>query len=263
MLNSQKQALLQRLKRPIMAILYYTHFSAVVARRLRMSRRDSELKRKGETIVLDLGNKVSLELRARTTDFDIFEQIFLLRDCALPFRHNPGFIIDGGAHVGCSTVWFARKYPDAKIIAVEAERGNFEMLCRNTAKFPNVECVHAAIWKSNEFLRLEDPLADPWGFRVVPSESRQGELVRAVTVSDLLSMSGYPRIGLLKLDIEGAEKGVFSHDFTYWLPRTDAIIVELHDRISPGCTESFNSAMTGYDFVRYRGTRHNAIARQI
>jgi hypothetical protein len=59
-------------------------------------------------------------------------------------------------------------------------------------------------------------------------------------------------IDILKIDIEGAEKEVFA-DSTAWLGRVRAIIIELHDRLKPGCSRSFYNGSNGFDHEQYRG----------
>lgn len=39
---------------------------------------------------------------------------------------KPKLIIDGGANVGYASVWFANKFPKAKIFAVESEDENLK-----------------------------------------------------------------------------------------------------------------------------------------
>jgi hypothetical protein len=46
------------------------------------------------------------------------------------------------------------------------------------------------------------------------------------------------RVGILKVDIEGAEKEVFSGAAS-WIDRVDGIIIELHDRMKRGCSRTF------------------------
>ena len=60
--------------------------------------------------------------------------IFVLREFALPVKVEPKLIIDAGAYTGLSTLYYATKYPGAKIIAVEAESSNFEVLERHTSR---------------------------------------------------------------------------------------------------------------------------------
>ena len=56
-------------------------------------------------------------------------------------------------------------------------------------------------------------------------------------------------IDILKLDIEGAEKEVFTSNYHRWLPKTRILIVELHDRMKAGCSSAFIKAMADYNFT--------------
>jgi hypothetical protein len=48
--------------------------------------------------------------------------------------------------------------------------------------------------------------------------------------------------------VEGAEKEIFSASCDDWLPRTNVILIELHDRFRPGCSDAFFSAVSTRDF---------------
>src|SRR5258708_16952317 len=65
------------------------------------------------------------------SDAFIFSEVFSHRyyDFALPF--TPETILDLGANAGFTSIFFARKYPDARIIAVEPIASNLEILRRN------------------------------------------------------------------------------------------------------------------------------------
>ena len=66
--------------------------------------------------------------------------------------------------------------------------------------------------------------------------------VSAITIDDVLSEFNHRRIGVLKLDIEGAEREVRSMCRT-WINEVDTIVVELHDRFRPGCSQALEEAM--------------------
>jgi hypothetical protein len=67
--------------------------------------------------------------------------------------------------------------------------------------------------------------------------------VPSVTIGDILRESGFDHIDILKLDIEGAEKELFREGWEEWLPKVRMIVIELHDRFVPGCSQSFYSAI--------------------
>ena len=55
-------------------------------------------------------------------------------------------------------------------------------------------------------------------------------------------------IDILKMDIEGSEKEVFSSNYAYWLPRTRCIIIEIHDFMRAGSSNAVFATMAKYNF---------------
>jgi len=90
--------------------------------------------------------KYPIKLRVQTTDTYIFEQIFINQEYNFPISIEPKIIIDGGAYVGYSTVFFANKFPNATKIAVEPESSNFALLIENTKNYSNIILINSAIW---------------------------------------------------------------------------------------------------------------------
>jgi FkbM family methyltransferase len=185
-------------------------------------------------------------LRPGTSDEDVFREVFLAREYDIGLG-EPSFIIDAGAHIGLASLFFARRYPNATIAAIEAEPSNFALLCRNVRHLGNIRPVRAALWSHRTSLRIENPDAETWSFRVAVGSG--GDLVPAMTVDDVVSMFGVDRVDVLKLDIEGAEREVLSTAAS-WIDRTDALIVELHDRFRPGCSEALERATGSGTFLR-------------
>ena len=68
-----------------------------------------------------------------------------------------------------------------------------------------------------------------WSRQVGEPAGRGSESVEAIDIPSLMERFHLPRISLLKVDIEGAETVVFSERTSEWLPRVDALVVELHD----------------------------------
>jgi FkbM family methyltransferase len=148
-------------------------------------------------------------------------------------------------------VFYANRYPEAKIISVEPERSNFEMLKKNTALYPNIVAVQAALWKESAQLTIFDPGLDHEGFRTsggqecAASETRG--LVSGVTVNKLMDDFSLGQIDLLKIDIEGSEKEVFECSSS-WIDRVGMIAIELHDRFKAGCGQSVHLAARAFEF---------------
>ena len=50
------------------------------------------------------------------------------------------------------------------------------------------------------------------------------------------------------MDVEGAEREIFSGEHDKWLPKVKILIVEHHDFYKPGATKALFKALTNYDF---------------
>jgi FkbM family methyltransferase len=191
-------------------------------------------------------------LRVPSFDVVIFEQLFLQHEYSFDVRTSPRTIVDAGANIGLASIYFSNRFPGARIIAIEPEEGNFEMLKRNTMPYDNIIPVRGALWNENTTIHLVDPGAGEWGFMTQasgPPEQQCGAIpqpVRGMTVDTVMQEQGIEHIDILKMDIEGAEREVFS-DPSSWLGRVDALIVELHERIKSGCNRAFYCGTAGFD----------------
>ncbi|MCA9967601.1 MAG: FkbM family methyltransferase [Anaerolineales bacterium] len=204
----------------------------------------------GETAVSLPGYQFPIQVRTNTSDVATFGQIFVNKEYECPVE-NPRVIIDLGANVGYASIFFANKYPQAKIISVEPEASNFEVLVRNTRQYPNITPVQAAIWSRKAALSIINPGDEKWLFQVAEA-SNDEEGINAITMQELLEMHGMPdHIDILKIDIESAEKELFEANYEYWLDRTNMLVIELHDGLLPGCSRSFYRALCHYDFNQY------------
>jgi FkbM family methyltransferase len=187
------------------------------------------------------GIKHRIALRIRTSDVLAFEQVLLRHEYDFDLPISPRTIIDAGANIGLTSIFFACKYPNAKIIAVEPEASNFSALVRNVSSYPNVVPVYAALWsKECEMGILSWGEHDHWGYRV--QEGLKG--CRGITMHTLMEETGISSVDLFKADIEGAEKELFTN--ARWVNGIPLVIVELHDHMNPGCKEAVEMPLRDY-----------------
>jgi FkbM family methyltransferase len=214
-----------------------------------------------EVEVLAPGSGIPVIVRLGTSDVQVFNDIYRRQAYRWDFGEPPKVIIDAGAYTGLSTSFFAARYPSATIIAVEPDEQNFNLLLKNTARFGNVRALRAALWMESGYVSLVDPGEDAWGLRVNESDPSSGgeagpapgpEPVRAVTVTDILREYDLERIDLLKIDVEGSEKEIFSTSEP-WISSVEAICMELHDRFKAGCSSSFFRAVKDFPIELRRG----------
>ena len=186
-------------------------------------------------------------LRLNSSDIKVFQHVVLEDEYHVNLQHPPQVIVDAGANIGLTAIVFANKYPMARVFAIEPERSNFEVLCKNVAPYPNIIPIQAALWNCETEIALIDPGLDKWGFQVSGQLTplTAVERVKAITIDSLMLQYGIDSIDVLKMDIEGAEKEVFDASAS-WIDNVALIIVELHDRIKLGCRQSLEQATVAF-----------------
>jgi FkbM family methyltransferase len=140
-------------------------------------------------------------------------------------------IIDCGANIGMSSLYFASAYPSAKIYSVEADPENFAILRSNTMGNPRIVPIHGCIVTMPQETAAFNNHGPAWG-RKVSGNSGTGNTiyVPAVTLDALLAKHGIARVDLLKMDIEGAEREVLANGI--YLDSVQHVVAELHDGYS-------------------------------
>ncbi len=180
-------------------------------------------------------------LRNGTSDIPVFREIFLEKEYDVKIPHAVKYIIDGGANIGVSTLYFKIKFPNATIVAIEPEQENFDLLVKNTLSYNNIICLHAGIWfETTKVLVKKSDTFGEWGFQVEPISNDSSEGIQSYSIDDLIRNYNIPIIDILKLDIEGAERVLFeSNNPEKWLNKCKLIIIELHDFIEQGTSKVF------------------------
>jgi FkbM family methyltransferase len=148
-------------------------------------------------------------------------------------------IVDCGANIGASPVWFARLFPKAQVCALEPEEHNYEILCLNCRTYPNITCRKAAISCVEETVYVEDPGNGDWGFRTSRESNPGKAAVPAYSIKSIEEQFPGTELLLVKIDIEGGEARLFERKLA-WMERAMVIIIELHDWMLPGTASSQN-----------------------
>jgi FkbM family methyltransferase len=192
--------------------------------------------------------KFPFYLRFNTSDVPTFDQIFMAQEYDFKVKTPPKVIVDAGANIGLTSILFANRYPEAKIIAIEPEASNYEMLKMNVAPYSNISPMKVALWNKNDEINLVDPGFGKWGFMTqgVEYEGEVTHKVNSLTIDKIMEDNGIDKIDILKIDIEGAEREVFMNSSS-WIGNVDSLIVELHERMKSGCNRSFYNASNGFD----------------
>lgn len=138
---------------------------------------------------------------------------------------NSPLIIDCGANIGLSVIFFKKMYPDASIIAFEPDQNIFKTLLLNISSFnlKNITPLNNAAWIKEESLDFNFEGADGGRISMLTSETSKKK-VRALRLRDFLQDK---KVDFLKMDIEGAETIVLKdcHDL---LENIQCLFVEYH-----------------------------------
>ncbi len=141
-----------------------------------------------------------------------------------PTSTNP-IIIDCGANMGLSLLFFSMNYPTAIIYAFEPDETVLETLEKNigTYMMTNVELFKKAVWNKNEILEFFTDKG--MGGRLVNNYENQTPVkVEAVRLKDFIADK---HVDFLKMDIEGSEFVVIQ-DCEPLLNQIDKIFIEYH-----------------------------------
>lgn len=158
---------------------------------------------------------------------DSYNEIFL--NNIYNFKATPGkhIILDCGANMGLSVLYFAQNYPAHTIYAFEPDAAIFEILKENVETFnlANVQLLKNAVWDKAEMLEFYTDKG--MGGRVLESyKDQEPTRIATVRLADYLSAD----VDFLKIDIEGAEDTVL-RDCKDKLPLVGSLFFEYHNDI--------------------------------
>ena len=135
----------------------------------------------------------------------------------------PKVLVDAGAYIGDTSAYFLSKYPTARSYVIEPMKDSFICAQRNLLPYGDrVKLYQVALTGNGEPVSLA-------GYETGAAICASGKLtVDSITIENILELIPENQIDILKLDIEGAERLIFSSSPEKWLSRIKFIIVELH-----------------------------------
>ena len=154
----------------------------------------------------------------------IYDELFNKEIYKFRTENKQPFIIDCGANIGLSIIYFKQLYPDAEILAFEPDEKVFATLELNVESFQltNVNLIKKACWSEETTLKFYSERAD--GGRLLNDEDSENIIeVKTTQLQKYLNR----KVDFLKIDIEGAEVEVIS-DIKDQLMYVENIFVEYH-----------------------------------
>jgi len=165
-------------------------------------------------------------------------------------------ILDLGANIGLSVLYFKQLYPEAHITAFEADPAIFKHLEQNVygSGYRDVRLVNKAVWNENTSLRFSCEGAD--GGRIARENDDNVISVEAEDIREILQSDSYD---FLKMDIEGAEEIVFPACQEF-LPEFNQIFIEYHSIV--GHKQCLDRIITMLSMASFRVYIHNVTQRR-
>jgi FkbM family methyltransferase len=166
--------------------------------------------------------------------------------------HEPSKILDLGAYVGYTAVYFANRFPSTSIISVEPPGSNFDALVANTVAYPNVRCLAAAVWHERGELTLADCSYGDWGLSFTPGDAgRPAEKVPGYTITNILELHGWNGVDLIKCSSHGGRVDTLLRPRPDWLENTATVITRPGAQgWQPGDEEKLAAALPEAEFQR-------------
>lgn len=214
------------------------------------------------TYLVILGDGLKLISRnVPHSDIQVFDQVFVNQEYAIIsdfFKTNSENlqktinIIDAGANVGYTTLFFLNSFENCKIISIEPDLSNYNLILRNIDLSPkknNVTPLNSALLgKENVQLKTNADFRDGKDWAITVTETEEKTDLQSVSIPQLMNLYSFKEIDILKIDIEGAERFLFleENDLDY-LNRTKTIIIEIHDEFD--CREMIYEVLKKYNFL--------------
>ena len=149
------------------------------------------------------------------------QELFVDKTYYFLSRNDNPLIIDCGANIGLSIIYFKQLYPNSTVICFEPDREIYNLLIENLNSFQleDIQIENAAVWKLDGFINFNSD--GQVGGKI--DDTKKGELTKSIRLKSLLNKS----IDFLKIDIEGAEYEVLK-DCEDNLHYVENIFIEYH-----------------------------------
>ncbi len=147
-------------------------------------------------------------------------------------KKNPKLILDVGANLGSTSMFFAINYPKAKIFSFEPTEMNFIWLQKNTEIFQNVTRIKKGAYFKDTTAKIYLD-SESGGRNSIHKEwarSERYETVELINLGKFLETNNLiEKIDILKIDTEGCEVDILSSIETF-LENIDVIYLEYHGK---------------------------------
>lgn len=188
-----------------------------------------------------LSNSLTVKIRNENhSDYLVFQQVFNFQQyetvvnlIKLNINDERIIIIDAGANVFYTSLYFLNIFKNAFVYAIEPSKENASICkenillnnLKNKTHFYNNALSHKRAIKFS----IDNKFRDCKDWAVTTQEDSNGE-IEGITLEEIILNNKLSYITFLKIDIEGAERYIFdSNNDLSFLKITKLIAIEIHD----------------------------------
>lgn len=181
--------------------------------------------------------RTGFQLHTTVGNLGAVYDVFVLRDYdfdVIPWSEITT-VIDCGANVGAFTIWAAARC-NCRVFAVEPTPNAVQILQHNVSQLGGrARVMSAAVMgqrgTTTMFNALHEAVSSTLPWRVGWDQDIRETETTAVTIEDVFDASGFETVDLLKIDVEGAEAGIFETVSPEVLHRVRIALIEAHPAI--------------------------------
>lgn len=187
---------------------------------------------RNEYVVNEFG--LRFVIRPRTTDLYVIGEVFGDYTYDIPELKSKDTIqniLDIGSHIGTFSLWTSLNFKPHRIINIEMDTQNYKQLEKNI-KLNGLNAICHLINKAIYYKNTEiyyNKISGASGMNFI-SEKPTPNKIETITLKDVINNNHLDVVDLLKVDIEGSEKYVFTKENeSIFSKKIRNIVMEYHN----------------------------------
>lgn len=191
------------------------------------------------------GKRFDLWMLDRTS-IAAFEEVFIREEYRVPDISAPKVVVDAGANIGVTSVYFLLRYPEARVYAVEPNPDVCGTLRKNLAPYPRSSVHECALSDVNGtvdfYVHPTSNIASSIQKRVSGSRTLA---VPSKTIEEFAKEQGIAEINIFKFDVEGAEYRLLHAAKNLRIAR--CYVGEIHEDLLDAPLKDIKALFAGFD----------------
>jgi FkbM family methyltransferase len=194
------------------------------------------------------GNILFFNIRG-IADLAALYEVFVKKEYEFETLSEVRVIVDLGANIGDTAVYFASMYPNARVYAIEADPAIFEVLKMNTLSVKNITPVFGAISSYTGSLDFFVNASSLSGSVFERNGTSKKVSVPCFSLKDFMNRQGVSMVDIIKFDIEGGEYEFFDSSMND-IQKSRLLIGEVHPDIAGRAGDDIVKKLNGFHVIK-------------